>query len=151
MINNFADEYDFLSNFYVQDIPINVDGIIYYSVEAAFQASKTLDLELRLQIAKCTPGQSKREGRKLLLREDWDIIKNDVMLQCLREKFKITSYWKKLQDTGGHFLLEGNTWHDNYWGNCNCLGCRNRAGENVLGKLLMKVRHESRAIPTIGL
>ena len=45
--------------------------------------------------------------------------------------------------TGDAELIEGNTWHDNYWGVCSCSKCNGR-GKNRLGKLLMKVREELR-------
>ena len=44
--------------------------------------------------------------------------------------------------TGGAVLVEGNTWHDNYWGCCTCSRCAGRRGRNNLGRLLMKLRAE---------
>ena len=41
-IDSFSGEYDFLSNFYSQEI--TYDGIKYPTNEHAFQAAKTLDL-----------------------------------------------------------------------------------------------------------
>lgn len=68
-IDSFSGEYDFLSNFYSQEI--TYDGIKYPTNEHAFQAAKTLDLAKRQAIAKlATPGQAKRAGRKVLLRSD---------------------------------------------------------------------------------
>jgi len=46
-----------------------------------------------------------------------------------------------LLDTGSQELVEGNVWHDNFWGNCTCSKCP-EPGENHLGKLLMKIRSE---------
>jgi hypothetical protein len=40
--------------------------------------------------------------------------------------------------TGDMELIEDNDWDDTYWGVCN------GAGENNLGKLLMKIRAEAR-------
>ena len=37
-------------------------------------------------------------------------------------------------------LIEGNTWHDNYWGDCSCNRCKSKSGENMLGILLMELR-----------
>lgn len=37
-------------------------------------------------------------------------------------------------------IVEGNYWHDNYWGNCTCDKCKNIEGQNKLGKILMKIR-----------
>jgi len=47
---------------------------------------------------------------------------------------------KRLKNTEGYELIEGNFWHDCYWGNCSCEKCKNIEGQNVLGRLLMKVR-----------
>lgn len=47
---------------------------------------------------------------------------------------------KKLLETGDAELIEGNYWHDNTWGQCYCPRCKNKIGENHLGKLLMKIR-----------
>ena len=44
-----------------------------------------------------------------------------------------------LLDTKDEFIVEGNTWHDNFWGSCYCDRCGNQ-GRNVLGKILMLVR-----------
>jgi len=46
--------------------------------------------------------------------------------------------------TGDTKLLEGNRWHDNFWGNCDCPNCRDKPGLNYLGKILMRVRLELR-------
>jgi len=51
---------------------------------------------------------------------------------------------EKLLNTGEIYLEEGNWWHDNYWGQCNCYRCRNIHGLNKLGKILMQVRDELR-------
>ena len=41
-------------------------------------------------------------------------------------------------------LLEGNYWHDNYWGDCKCKTCEKTEGQNKLGRILMIVRKEIR-------
>ena len=51
---------------------------------------------------------------------------------------------QKLLSTCNSFLVEGNTWHDNYWGNCTCDKCKYKEGQNKLGKILMKFRKELR-------
>jgi hypothetical protein len=38
-------------------------------------------------------------------------------------------------------IIEQNTWHDNYWGDCTCLRCF-RIGENYLGRIWMDLRDE---------
>ena len=63
------------------------------------------------------------------------------MLEALRTKFSIKGLKEKLLATGDEELVEGNFWHDNFWGVCSCSKCGNK-GQNKLGKLLMQVREE---------
>jgi ribA/ribD-fused uncharacterized protein len=146
MINNtaisvFDGEYAFLSNFY--ESKIIYKDITFPTVEHAFQAAKSLSEEEQaaISIAK-TPGIAKRLGRKVLLRPDWEEIKEKVMYECVKEKFKEPVLREKLLNTYPAELIEGNTWHDNYWGDCSCEKCKNIKGKNSLGKILMKVRSE---------
>ena len=144
MINKFDGKYAFLSNYH--PCAVFYEGIAYPSVEHAFQAAKTLDMTQRYEIANMkTPGAAKRAGRTLNLRSDWEEVKTQVMEDCLREKFRDTELLAKLLGTGDHFLIEGTTWHDQCWGICTCEKCGGN-GENRLGKLLMKIRDEYRAI-----
>ena len=65
------------------------------------------------------------------------------MLLCLRLKFRQNPRLREcLLSTQDAVLVEGNTWHDNYWGNCRCRKCRRHKGLNRLGRLLMQVRAE---------
>jgi predicted NAD-dependent protein-ADP-ribosyltransferase YbiA (DUF1768 family) len=83
-----------------------------------------------------TPGEAKRLGAQLSLREDWDEIKADVMFLLVRAKFWYNSnLGKKLKCIEGH-IQEDNTWGDTYWGVCDGVG------ENMLGRILMQVRRE---------
>lgn len=141
MINNFDGKYRFLSNF--ADSRLVYDGIEYPTVEHAFQAVKTLDISERKAISKLpTPGEAKRAGRRVNLRKDWEEVKDGIMYDILKEKFKNPELKEKLLATGNEYLEEGTTWHDNYWGNCYCDKCKNIEGKNTLGKLLMKIREE---------
>ena len=58
----------------------------------------------------------------------------------LQEKFKNPVLAKKLIDTGDTELIEGNYWHDNFWGKCSCEKCKNKPKANTLGILLMDIR-----------
>ena len=146
MINNFDGDYAFLSNFYPSRIIYDEEyGHVIYAdtVEHAFQAAKTLIPEEREEIRKAeTPGKAKRMGRAVTLRPDWEEVKTDVMRECLRSKFRFAPLAIDLINTGDEELVEGNTWHDNCWGNCTCEQCANKPGENRLGKLLMEIRKE---------
>jgi ribA/ribD-fused uncharacterized protein len=138
MINGFTGRYTFLSNFYIY--PIKWRDIILQSSEHAYQSEKTTDLIERETIYNArTPADAKRlGGRKHLkhFKSDWDAIKDQVMLDVLREKFSDPELRFKLMQTGKEELIEKNWWGDTYWGVCN------GHGENKLGKLLMQVREE---------
>jgi ribA/ribD-fused uncharacterized protein len=140
MISSFTGQYEFLSNFYTFNMWY--DGDLWPSVENAYQAQKTLDWVKRQQFLRISSGRAKRLGRALTdIRPDWDTLKNNVMLDLLRVKFSHQTPKEMLLATGEEDLLEGNDWHDNWFGSCTCDQCGDK-GFNHLGKLLMKVREE---------
>lgn len=133
----FRGAYDFLSNFYPAEIEL--DGIVYSTGETAFQAQKTLDMEARKAFAGLPPGKAKRAGRRLALRSDWESVKLGLMERIVRAKFaQHPELAERLVATGTLPLVEGNAWHDVYWG----ADVNTGEGENHLGKILMKVRDE---------
>jgi len=141
MIKEFRGTHRFLSNFTYADVVY--EGVIYPTTEHAYQAAKTASPEERRGIVyEMTPGQTKRAGRGLTLRPDWEEVRADIMFHLLQQKFKHPELAKKLLATGNEILVEGNYWHDNYWGNCNCKKCKHISGKNTLGILLTKVRQE---------
>ena len=141
MIDCFEGKYDFLSNFY--EHPIQYNGIVYPTNEHFFQAMKSLKEDERKMIAAApTPGKAKHLGRAITLRPDWEMVKYDIMLMGLRLKFCDKELREKLRKTGDEYLIEGNYWHDNIWGDCSCERCKNIRGRNELGRLLMQVRNE---------
>ena len=136
VIKEFQGEYRWLSNFWLCDNGVVYEGYAYSSVEHAYQASKTLVLEERrvFQNSNITPGQAKRAGRKVTIREDWNEVKLKIMGNLVHQKFTDLDLAKKLIATGDVKLVEGNKWGDKFWGVCN------GEGENNLGKILMNVR-----------
>ena len=144
-------DYDFggrehpFSNYY--PAPATYEGIAFSSGECAFQAAKTLDLELRRSFSDIDPGKAKGRGRKLELRDDWEEVKYGVMLDILRSKFRNPLLRTMLLDTGQQQIVENTSdWHDNEWGDCRCEKCRNIPGKNLLGKALMELRDELSSI-----
>ena len=135
-ITSFKGDYEFLSNF--APCYIRYNGILYMSVECAFQAAKVDDVHLKKQFSRCTPQEAKKYGRKVKLRADWNNVRVDIMRELLRIKFYDNhfQYRQKLIDTGNAYLEDGNKHHDTFWGVCD------GAGENTLGKLLMDIREE---------
>jgi ribA/ribD-fused uncharacterized protein len=141
MIYKFADKYYFLSNFYEK--PIIIKGKEYKSVEHAYQAFKTKNISEHEWVRNApTASKAKSFGKKIKVREDWDELKYKVMLKLVRLKFKDEELKKMILETGDEELVEGNYWHDNVWGKCNCKRCEDIEGKNWLGKILMKVREE---------
>lgn len=135
-ILSFQGEHRFLSNFY--HAPMRVLGIPFLNSEAAYQACKTLDIDVRKSFSQLEPAIAKHTGKRLILRPNWDdgITKVECMELCLWSKFQMNPDLKmKLIDTGDAELIEGNTWGDTYWGVCK------GKGENMLGKLLMEIRN----------
>lgn len=117
-----------------------IDGIVYPSVEHAYMAHKSDDpkWQLRCQDSTVPPSLIKKESRSVKLRDDWEVIKLDVMKKCLHAKFKKPTLRAMLLDTGLREIQEGNTWGDKYWG----VDLDTGEGQNHLGRLLMEVRAE---------
>jgi len=135
IIGPFSGEYSFLSNFHHCHVPYN--GNFYRNAEAAFQAQKTLDEEVKEEFERLDPLRAKRKGRKLELRSDWESVKVNIMKEVVKSKFMSNPELRnKLIATRDAELIEFNNWRDVFWGVCN------GKGENQLGKLLMQVRKE---------
>jgi len=125
-IARFRGEYKFLSNFWTESFVFEGDG--YRSVEHAYQCRKTTDRERSQYIAAAeTCQESANRGRDrsdTKLRHDWDRVKGDLMEHLVRAKFKQSrNLQKELLATGDRYLMEGNYWHDNYFGVCCCRKC----------------------------
>lgn len=142
IIDRFDGNYMFLSNFLYAPFSIETQfgTISVPTAEHAYQAAKTEDPEIRAMIYSApSPGKSKRMGRMIILRDDWEDIKVDCMRHILTAKFSLPKLRELLLSTGDATLVEGTTWHDTFWGICTCpqhLG----EGENNLGKLLEEIR-----------
>lgn len=138
-IDRFVNEYRFLSNFF--PAKVKLDGVEYHSVEHAYQAAKTLDPNERAQFKCWDAAVAKKRGRTVTLRPDWDQVKYNIMLNLVSQKFEDKSMWARLVATGNEELIEGNHWHDTYWGRCTCAKHQGK-GENKLGQILMAKRAE---------
>lgn len=135
-IDSFSGIYRFLSNFV--DSEVTLDGVVYPTVEHAYQAAKTTP-EHRSKFAGLTSAQAKKLGRTVPLRPDWEEQKLLVMQDLVSMKFlrhKTLRRWLDL--TGNVQITEGNTWGDIFWGVCGGVG------ENHLGMIIMKAREGNR-------
>ena len=136
-IDKFRGKYFFLSNFF--EAEITYKGLTYKNNEAAFQAQKCLSDEEKLFFTECDPMRSKRHGRHVRLRGDWEDVKTGIMEEIVRAKFaQHPDLAQKLIETGDRTLIEGNTWGDSVWG----FDIIKKRGQNRLGKILMKIRAE---------
>lgn len=162
LIDQFKGRWFFLSNFAPSPIvweqpPYGVQTfggvehrlprLVYPSVEHAYQAAKSTDLGVRFSIANVSdPAEAKRRGWNLPgpLRKGWRQVRVQVMGELIRTKF---APWSELAwdlvETGSARLVEGNSWHDNFWGDCRCGHTPRCAapGENYLGETLMMWRN----------
>jgi ribA/ribD-fused uncharacterized protein len=134
----FRDKYEFLSNFYTS--PIVIDGVMYNTVENAYQSFKTNDFKLKTEISKLTPGQAKKAGKKIESSKSfnykkWESIRVRLMTSLVTEKFHQNPLLAvKLKQIKGP-IEEDNTWGDTFWGICDGFG------DNNLGKILEKIRN----------
>lgn len=142
---SFTGENHFLSNFYPH--PMEWRGTTARAAEYHYNAAKTLVLSEREKVyAAPTPGKAKQIGQRVTLRPNWDDrVRFDQMYSILRAKFADPRLQALLLSTGDALLVEGNNWHDQLWGDCNCPRHAKWPGKNMLGVMLMHIRSELRA------
>lgn len=68
------------------------------------------------------------------VRKDWDDVRIEIMINLLIQKFNVPELRERLKNTGGMYLIEGNTWEDTLWGICE------GTGKNMLGRIMMNIR-----------
>jgi ribA/ribD-fused uncharacterized protein len=142
LIGQFRGTTYFLSNFYRH--PVRIGDDTYPTAEHAYQALKADDPRERAWVvASETPLIAKRRGRKVRVVSYWADIRILVMEQVLEAKFSDRELADQLVATHPHKLVEGNTWHDQFWGECHCGRCPGD-GENMLGVVLMELRDRLR-------
>ncbi|MEV6413877.1 NADAR family protein [Kribbella sp. NPDC051718] len=135
-------ELEYLSNF--SKHYCTLDGLIYLTVENAFQAAKVSNPTERAMhgFTHCSPREAKRIGRSIELRRDWEQIKLPLMRQLLASKFSSNlGLAERLVATGNLDLVETNTWHDQIWGSCVCDQHIELPGQNLLGVSLQWLRY----------
>lgn len=143
VITSFRGDNAFLSNFHPS--AIEMDGVLYPTVEHAYQAAKTTDTNVREYISKLYSGAAaKKYGCQVTIRPDWLTVRLAVMEDLLKKKFdrvKHPGLVKQLLATEDKERIEGNTWGDRFWGVCA------GRGQNHLGLLLMDVRKALQELP----
>jgi ribA/ribD-fused uncharacterized protein len=155
-----------LSNFFLLEKPIIYEGLPYRTSEHLYHALKYLTHPNRTKLHEeyaelirnaSTPNKAKilanrktglryqwQKDLKVLIdkynlepRSDWDAVKEEKMLLCLKLKFTQSERCKKvLLSTGDQILVE-HTSRDKFWADGG-----DGSGLNTLGQLLMQVREE---------
>lgn len=138
-IISFTGQFKFLSNFW--PCKVVLDGQTYSTIEHAYQAAKTLDFLERKKIQEAdTASKAKKLGTRVTLQENWIGLKNQVMNDLLVQKFARPSLlFDFLNETKEKNIIEGNWWHDLWFGKCFC-STHEGDGENHLGVMLMNIR-----------
>jgi ribA/ribD-fused uncharacterized protein len=134
------DPYGEFSNFALY--PINIKGVVWPTSEHYFQSQKSEDPFIQKEILKAaTPRIAADLGRAINenFRKDWDQIRDQVMYEAVYAKFTQHQVLKDLLLSTGDALLVEHTRRDNYWGDGG-----DGSGQNMLGKILMRVREELR-------
>jgi len=133
-ISGFFGKYRFLSNFYT--CKVYYDGLVFNSSENAYQSAKLINSSDRHIFLDISAKESKRLGKIIDKRKDWDLVKLNIMYNIVYDKFTRNELLGNLLlETTDSYLEETNTWNDNYWGVCNGIG------KNYLGKILMDIRN----------
>lgn len=136
-----TDAYAEFSNF--APYGVEMDGLWWRTVEHYFQAMKFHDDGYRERIRGCgRPKDAKALGmtRKIPLRADWEAVKDGIMLDAVRRKFRTHDHPRALLLATGRAQIAENAPMDAYWG----VGPDGN-GLNRLGEILMRVRQELRA------
>jgi len=137
---NLRDPFGCFSNFSRHGIELK--GKWWPTTEHYFQAQKFAGTphEEELRLAQ-TPRQVADMGRDRArpLRADWQQVKDDVMREAVRQKFRThLDIQQILLDTAEEVIIE-NAPSDYYWG----IGA-DGSGKNMLGIILMEIREELR-------
>ena len=158
VISDFKGQYAWLSNF--APCKFTHKNIEYDSTEAFYQAmkfgpddmlkikvdNKFIDVNAHEYISKLPAGKAKRMGKKAKLPWNWDTLRVDIMELALNYKYDQPYYVSLLRRTDDALLIEGNYWHDNFWGDCSCPKCEHIKGANMLGQLTMRKRDALRKV-----
>ena len=142
VINSFTENYSFLSNSFLCDMEF--EHIPYSNAESCFQSLKFLRPKSRNIFRNMPPRKAYIQGQEIKrLRAGWEDIKDTLMLQVVTAKFIQNSELEDmLVSTQGKEIINGNLYHDTYWGVCYCGRCQGQ-GLNKLGRILMAVRDKT--------
>jgi ribA/ribD-fused uncharacterized protein len=118
---------------------IEFNGTEFKSVEHAYMSAKSYDPKWKeFCHVEENPGIVKRKSKEIQVRDDWEMVKVEIMRKCLHAKFTQEPFRSMLLATGTQYIQEGNYWHDTFWG--VDITVDPPEGKNVLGTLIMDIR-----------
>lgn len=137
-VGSFSGDLEFLSNMYKIPIYFNEskynnfqpDFKVYPSSENLYQALKCKYIKDRELFQNVDPHKSKRIGKTIEIRSDWDNVRLEAMKLAIDLKFKNIELAEKLIDLPDGKIIEFNNWGDRFFGICN------GEGLDHLGKIL---------------
>lgn len=137
-IGSFSGDLEFLSNMYKIPIYFNEskydnfqpDFKVYPSSENLYQALKCKYIKDRELFQNVDPHKSKRIGKTIEIRYDWDNVRLEAMQLAIDLKFKNIELAEKLINLPDDKIIEFNNWGDRFFGICN------GEGLDHLGKIL---------------
>lgn len=134
-ISSFTNKWEFLSNEY--KCPVRFEEYTFQSAASLFYAFKALKSKGSFaKFQRLAPLKAKSKAQQLIS-EDWEEHKEEYLETAVRAKFDSNpDLIKKLLKTGNLPLIN-NVTHLDEW-----IGVRKGKGENMLGKVLMKLREE---------
>ena len=136
------ERYGCFSNFAHYSFMLN--GKIWMTSEHYFQAQKFVNTEYQEIIRLLdNPMKASEMGRRrdLPLREDWELVKDEIMRKAVLEKFKQNEAIRRMLLSTENKTIVEKTSKDYYWG-CGEDG----SGKNRLGIILMDVREQLRSM-----
>ena len=116
----------------------SIDGIYWSTSEHYFQAQKFHDKKIQNIIREqLSPMKAAEMGRNRVfsLRNDWELVKDDVMRLAVFEKFRQNEVIRNILLSTKDAILIEHTYNDRYWADGG-----DGTGNNMLGIILMETR-----------
>lgn len=139
-ILDFRGSFRAFSNF--SSYPVRIYDWTFPHGESAFHAQKYLDTDYWVKLQGASPKEAKALGRAVPLDiREWERERVDAMKLVVAAKTVQNDMVRTLlHDTGDAVLVEKNTWHDQFWGDCECPRHAHIVGQNQLGRIWMLQR-----------
>lgn len=139
-ILDFRGHFRAFSNFSAH--PVTIYGWTFPHGESAFHAQKYVDTDYWVQLQNATPKEAKDLGRSVPIDiREWERDRVGAMKLVVAAKAAQNDILRTLlHDTDDAILVEKNTWHDQFWGDCECPKHAGIVGQSQLGRIWMLQR-----------